>query len=319
MIPGMLLLAVLFTVAGIGLGIFTGLIPGIHVNTLAILLMVSAPVALGIAASTAEYLSLPASTAPALMSCLIVGNLITHSFLDFIPSALFGAPDEETALSVIPSHRMIMEGRGMGAIKLSAGGSIRAVLMSLVLLFPAYIFFSPLGGYSMISPYMAYFLMLISAILIFSEMKKGIKMYCSRDVQKKLIPAIKNKSKFREELNKFTLLFSRNFNLKENKIEYENKEIEEIREAFRKINVNLVINSKKMQDLKKENKKVFEKVFSYFFSEQYNIDDIPSSYYKKKIKKERDKEKRLILIRDMLGALTDKGLIKIYRRIKKNG
>ncbi len=173
MIPQMLVLALVFTLMGVGLGIITGLIPGIHVNTVALLLMVSAPVSLGFASIFAGALSLPASVSSILISCLIVGNLITHSFLDFIPSALFGAPDEETALSVLPAHRMVLEGRGMEAIRLSAGGSIRAVLMALLLLFPAYLFFGPLGGYSAIQPYIAYILMLIVAVLIIGELRKG--------------------------------------------------------------------------------------------------------------------------------------------------
>ena len=173
MVLDMLVLALLFTLMGVGFGIITGLIPGIHVNTVALLLMVSAPLSIGFASHVSEIMSVPPEYAVFLISCLIVGNLITHTFLDFIPSALFGAPDEDMALSVLPAHRMVLEGRGMDAIRLSAGGSIRAVLMALLLLFPAFLFFGPAGGYLFLRPYTAYILILIVSVLIIGEYRKG--------------------------------------------------------------------------------------------------------------------------------------------------
>jgi len=170
-----LILALVFTLIGVLFGIITGLVPGIHVNTVAVILMVSAPLALGFASHVSRYLWVPEEYAVMLISCLIVGNLITHTFLDFIPSALFGAPDEDTSLSVLPAHRMVLEGRGKAAIRLSAGGSIRAILISFILLVPAYVFFGPLGGYDKIVPYMAYVLIAIVSVLIIGECRKGAK------------------------------------------------------------------------------------------------------------------------------------------------
>ena len=173
MIPQVLLLAVIFTLIGVLFGIITGLIPGIHVNTVAIVLMVSAPISLGFASEISSFLGVPSEYAVHLISCLIVANLITHTFLDFIPSALFGAPDEDTALSVLPAHRMVLEGRGMEAIRLSAGGSIRAVLIAMALLFPAFLFFGPLGAYGFLKPYTAFILIAIVSVLIAGEYRKG--------------------------------------------------------------------------------------------------------------------------------------------------
>jgi len=153
-------------------------------------------------------------------------------------------------------------------------------------------------------------------VVSIDEMKKGIQKFCSVDVQNNLIPALeKGKSEFRAALNSYTLIFATNFDLVNGKIVYEDKEIEDIRTAFRKINVNLVLKSNKVIKLQKKNKKIFKVVFDFFIENEYQLKDIPSSYYKAKLEVCNDETKRLMLVRDMLGALTDKGLIKIYRKI----
>ncbi|HDM22497.1 MAG TPA: hypothetical protein ENG20_01775 [Methanomicrobia archaeon] len=136
---------------GTGLGVITGLTPGIHVNTLIpFFYMVN----------------------PSFETCIIIVSLmITHTFLDFIPSTLLGVPDEATALTVLPTHRMLLEGRALEAIKLTAVGSLGSVLFSFLIFFPVYMVMPHV--YSFLNPRMAYFLIMISAVLILTE--KGIK------------------------------------------------------------------------------------------------------------------------------------------------
>jgi putative membrane protein len=143
--------AVGYTFIGVALGTVTGLIPGIHVNTLIPFF----------------YLA-----HPSLESCvIIVALMITHTFLDFIPSTLLGIPDEATALTVLPAHRMLLEGRGLEAIKLTAVGSLGSMLVSFLILYPVYRILPLL--YDALHPRMAYVLIGISALLILTEM--GIK------------------------------------------------------------------------------------------------------------------------------------------------
>ena len=104
----------LYVFAGCLLGVFTGMCPGIHINT------VSA-VALGIAVFGDLNLAV-----------LIVSMSITHTFVDFIPSILLGAPDAETFVATLPGHRMLMKGEGIYAIKLSAIGGILGGIFALV-------------------------------------------------------------------------------------------------------------------------------------------------------------------------------------------
>ncbi len=170
MTPGVLLAAViLFTLMGCGFGIITGLIPGIHVNNVALLvlalqasLMAFAFTVFGDGAGTFEI--------AIIISSLIIGCLVTHTFLDIIPSVFLGAPDEETALSVLPGHRLMLKGRGYEAIKCSALGSFGAVLAALCALFPARLLMgTPVEAYQKLWPFIPFILIIIVSLLILNE------------------------------------------------------------------------------------------------------------------------------------------------------
>ncbi len=105
----------LFSILGILLGTLTGLIPGLHVNNLS-------PILVGLVAGTAlsSYQAIS----------LIVAMMITHTFLDFIPSTFLGVPSKDTALSVLPAHKLVLEGKGYEVIKLTALGSLGALMFS---------------------------------------------------------------------------------------------------------------------------------------------------------------------------------------------
>ncbi len=114
-----LLLALLL---GCCAGVFTGLAPGIHVNT----------VAAGVLASLAFLTNW---FSPIALGVFLVSMVIMHSFVDFIPSIFLGAPDDgETALSVLPGHKMLLEGRGYDALKLTVIGGVGAALIGLAML-----------------------------------------------------------------------------------------------------------------------------------------------------------------------------------------
>jgi len=113
---------VLFTLIGIGLGIITGLIPGIHINTIAAIVLSLGPLISGFD--------------PLSIASLLLGMGVTHTFLDFIPSILLGAPEGETALSVLPGHQMLLQGRGLEAIKLTGLGSLVSLLLVVIVFIP---------------------------------------------------------------------------------------------------------------------------------------------------------------------------------------
>jgi len=141
---------------GITAGIFTGLFPGVHINLVAVLVLSSSAFLL-------NYFS------PLSLALFIVAMSVTHTFLDAIPSIFLGAPDSGLELSVLPGHKLLLQGRGYEAVFLTVIGSFFAVVVCLILT-PIMI---PLirYGYPIIEPYVAYILIFFSIVLIFRETK----------------------------------------------------------------------------------------------------------------------------------------------------
>lgn len=137
---------------GILCGLITGLVPGIHVNTAGAIIFAASTLLLKI--TTVEVLC----TALAAMG-------ITHAIIEFIPSIFLGIPDENTALSILPAHRMVIDGRGKEAIRIVATGAFGAILITILLL-PLFIMILP-SIYGTIQPYIWIILVLGSIYMIF--------------------------------------------------------------------------------------------------------------------------------------------------------
>jgi putative membrane protein len=111
----------LFAVGGIALGTASGLVPGLHANNFALLL-----------AATAA--SIPGD--PLLIGVAMLTAGVVHTFLDIVPMLTLGVPDAAMAISALPGHRLVLEGRGREALRLSAVGSGLAVVIALPLAVP---------------------------------------------------------------------------------------------------------------------------------------------------------------------------------------
>ena len=148
----MLLLSVLI---GYVLGIISGLIPGIHTNNFALMLVALSP------------MLMDSGIPPAYIAVAILANSLSHTFHDIIPAVYLGAPNDDMALAVLPGHRLLLEGRGSEAIRLSALGSAGSVAFSLVIAVPLAFAFSRI--YPVLQNYLGLFLLLISIALILSE------------------------------------------------------------------------------------------------------------------------------------------------------
>ena len=59
---------------------------------------------------------------------------IAHALIEFVPSMLLGVPEEGTATSVLPGHRMVLEGRSKEAIRIVSVGWFGAILVVIVML-----------------------------------------------------------------------------------------------------------------------------------------------------------------------------------------
>ncbi|WP_135364333.1 tripartite tricarboxylate transporter permease [Halosimplex halophilum] len=119
--PSATLLFCGFVAGGVALGTVSGLTPGIHANTFALLLAGVAPAVPG-----------PVRYVGAAM--LAAGTV--HTFLDVVPALALGVPDPAMASSALPGHRLVLAGRGREALRLSALGSAGAVVLAVPLAIP---------------------------------------------------------------------------------------------------------------------------------------------------------------------------------------
>jgi len=129
--PELIVLVLAACLAGSALGTCTGLIPGIHVNTLASIMLVSYP-AIG---SFISSFSDPAYV-PVIVSACIMSASVVHSFVAYVPAVFIGAPDPDEVLTVLPGHRLLMRGHGMKAIRAAAIGSAVGAASAILLAIP---------------------------------------------------------------------------------------------------------------------------------------------------------------------------------------
>ncbi len=138
-------------------GTITGLIPGIHINLVstitislsALLLKISDPITIG---------------------AFIISMSILHTFMNAIPAIFLGAPEESTALAVLPGHRLLLKGRGYDAVKLTIIGSLLGLLVISISV-PLLIAVIP-KFYNFIKDYIAYILIGSSSFLILRDKNK---------------------------------------------------------------------------------------------------------------------------------------------------
>ncbi|MBI5060826.1 MAG: tripartite tricarboxylate transporter permease [Candidatus Aenigmarchaeota archaeon] len=141
------------------MGILFGMAPGIHPNM--IVLLVPLLISLG---------------SPPAAIVMIVAMAITNIIVDYIPSILLGAPDPESALAVLPGHRMLMAGEGYLAIKLAVLGSLAAIMVCMALL-PLIIILVPMA-YTAAQPGIPIILIGFVLIMVWSSKKKILSLLC---------------------------------------------------------------------------------------------------------------------------------------------
>ncbi len=141
-------------IIGIFLGIITGLLPGLHVNSIAAIMLSAMPF-------LSDFFSLFG------IAAIIAAMAISHVFFDFLPSIFLGAPEENTALSVLPGHALLLKGKGLFAFRLAVFGCLLG-LISVVLLSPILVFIIPFI-FNLLQPYIGAILVLISVFVILYE------------------------------------------------------------------------------------------------------------------------------------------------------
>jgi len=143
-------------IIGVFLGIITGLTPGIHINLISLSILSLSPILL-------NY------TTPLILAIMIIGMAVTHTFLDTIPSIFLGAPDPNQVLTVLPGHRMLLQGKGYEAVILTVLGSLSCLILALSLT-PILLMMIP-KVYGILKNYIGYILILATLFLICKENK----------------------------------------------------------------------------------------------------------------------------------------------------
>src|SRR3989339_407033 len=141
---------------GVGAGVITGLTPGIHINLVSALLVGFSGYLLGITSGVS-------------LAVFIIAMGITHTFLDAIPSIFLGAPDEDMVMGVLPGHKLLLEGKGYEAVKLTVIGSLLSLIGTLFLVIIMLPFVPSM--YNFLQPYLGYLMIIVVVHMILKEKK----------------------------------------------------------------------------------------------------------------------------------------------------
>src|SRR3989344_6855732 len=149
-------------VLGCLMGVITGLTPGLHINLVALILLSISPALLG-------YTNVIA------VASFIIAMSITHTFTDFISATYLGAPSDDTAMAVLPAHRMLLEGMGHEAIRLATIGSLLCLILTIAIA-PLLIFIVPVI-FSSLKNYVGGILLIVVVFMILREGSLGKKFW----------------------------------------------------------------------------------------------------------------------------------------------
>jgi putative membrane protein len=136
------------------MGVLTGLTPGLHINLVALILFSISPFLLG-------YTNVVA------VASFIIAMSITHTFTDFISATYLGAPADDTALAVLPAHRLLLDGMGHEAVKLTVIGSLLCLILTIILS-PLLIFAVPII-FAYLKDYIGWLLLAVVIFMILRE------------------------------------------------------------------------------------------------------------------------------------------------------
>ncbi len=143
-------------VLGIAFGLIAGLVPGVHINLVSSLVLAGSAYLLEIF-SVRE------------LGVFIVAMGITHAFVEVVPSIFLGAPDDTTALVMLPGHKMLHEGLGYDAVRFATIGALGCLLSTLAL-FPVLIMSFP-SLFRTIKPAIGWLILGLVIVLIAKEKK----------------------------------------------------------------------------------------------------------------------------------------------------
>lgn len=105
---------------GFAVGVLTGLLPGIHTNTI-------------IAFLSGSYLFFSGSFSDFSFVVFVVSVGITSSFVNVIPSVFLGVPSPDSELLPLPAHKLVLQGRALEAVFVSSYACFVSFFFSVLL------------------------------------------------------------------------------------------------------------------------------------------------------------------------------------------
>ncbi|MFH1785007.1 MAG: tripartite tricarboxylate transporter permease [Candidatus Micrarchaeota archaeon] len=143
-------------IIGLVFGFVTGFFPGLHPNMLI---------------SAMSNFGLDGRTLALIIISLYPANLISA----FIPSIFFGIPDSRTIVAILPGQRMVVEGKGLTALKIVLFSSIVTAFLSISFLYLSMDFF--VFTYGIIKQHMRWILLGISILLLLKTKKPHFSLF----------------------------------------------------------------------------------------------------------------------------------------------
>lgn len=140
------------------MGVITGITPGLHVNTVGIIIFSISSSLLNITDSLS-------------ICTFLVTISICHAMIEFIPSLLIGIPNEDTILSIQPGHRLLFKGQAKKAIRLISYGGYFSIIV-LIILLPILFIVLPIV-YNILEEYIGYLLIIVMIIILYYTNKNN--------------------------------------------------------------------------------------------------------------------------------------------------
>lgn len=147
------------------IGGFSGLMPGMHPNTLAALIAISPFMALimPLVPNELEYSNI------IIFGSFLISILLAHSLTEMIPTAFMGIPNDDTIVALLPSQRLFASGRWDLLIECTMVGSLGAVILFAIIFIPICgIMGGPFELYRSIKGFFAIILIGIAILVIVS-------------------------------------------------------------------------------------------------------------------------------------------------------
>ncbi|WP_048055712.1 tripartite tricarboxylate transporter permease [Methanotorris igneus] len=138
-----------FLFLGIICGTFTGLFPGVHPNNIVAL----------------SFLFIPYFESGYVF--FLIGMVVAHYFINYVPTVFLGVPDDETATAVFPMHRLTLRGLGYEAVFLSGFGAFLGIVSSIFVIFViSFLNLDFYRFYSFLKSYLPFILALVLFIIV---------------------------------------------------------------------------------------------------------------------------------------------------------